>query len=294
MKIGLIGKFNKMHDEEYIARSLEMLGNDVIRINQTPDQGLIHRKIVLCRPELLIFTKWQTDKLGKDALERSKEWGMKTVCWLFDLYWDYEREYRIKNASYFRADYVFTTDGGHEGKWKEVGINHHCVRQGIYDKECFLLPPHNPEGIVFVGSENAFNLERNIMIDKVKTHYGLDFKWYGKHNTDHVRGTNLNELYRRAKIVIGDSVYSPYYWSNRVVETLGRGGFLIHKDVPGLKEEYPDLVTYDGTFEDLKEKIDYYMAHEEERLEIINKNFNHVKNNYTMDKKCKELLLWIK
>ena len=120
-----------------------------------------------------------------------------------------------------------------------------------------------------------------------------NFKWFGRKNTDELRGENLNEIYAKTKIVVGDSVYSPYYWSNRVVETLGRGGFLIHRDVPGIKEEYPDLVTYDGTMEDLLKKIDYYLSHEEERQEIIRKNFEHVRDHYTMDKKCEELITWL-
>lgn len=288
-KIAIIGKFSNLHDEEYIARSFEMLGHEVIRINQLWGASLIHRKIVLSKPEILIFTKWQADELGKDAIRRSKEWGMKTVCWLFDLYWGYEREFRIKTASYFKADYVMTTDGGHEKEWQQAGVNHFLVRQGIYDKECLLLPIENPQGIVFVGSENAFNSPRNNIIKKIKEQY-TDFHWHGRNDTNEVRGMTLNKLYSRTKIVIGDSVYSPYYWSNRVVETLGRGGFLIHREVEGLKEEYPDLVTYDGTFIDLQKKIDYYLTHEDERQEIIKKNFELVRSKYTMDKKCQILI----
>jgi spore maturation protein CgeB len=75
------------------------------------------------------------------------------------------------------------------------------------------------------------------------------------------------------------------------VETLGRGGFLIHQEVDGLKEEYPHLVTYKrGDLNDLKEKIDYYIEHEDERKALVVKNYEWVRDNYTMDKKCAELL----
>jgi spore maturation protein CgeB len=90
---------------------------------------------------------------------------------------------------------------------------------------------------------------------------------------------------------VGDSVYSPYYWSNRVVETLGRGGFLIHQDVPGLKEEFPFLVTYTkGDIVELKDLVEYYLVHEEERQDILKKNFEWVRERYTMKHKCQEIL----
>lgn len=289
MKIAFVGKFNKFHDEEYIARSFESLGHDVIRIEQSLDGGNIHRKIVLSRPDILLFTKWEYPKVIYDALAKSKEWNMKTVCWLFDLYWGYDREFRIKTASYFKADYVFTTDGGNDHKWKEARVNHKLVRQGISKDECYLDTIKDPQGIVFIGSENPLYPARTQRILELKKHYS-DFRWLGRNNTDAIRGKDLNKLYSKTKIVVGDSVYSPYYWSNRVVETLGRGGFLIHRDVPGIKEEYPYLVTYDGTYDDLRKKIDYYLAHEDERREIIRKNHKWVLDNYTMDKKCKELI----
>lgn len=288
-----IGKFTKLHDEEYIARSFEQLGFDVIRVEQSTQQTVIHRHIITRKPDILLFTKWEYLGIIHDAMSRGKSWGMKSVCWLFDLYWGYEREFRIKKSSYFKADYVMTTDGGNDSKWKEAGINHRTVRQGIYDKECVLYPVKDPEGIVFVGSENPCYPERTEVMIKLRDDYP-SFKWLGRIDTNAIRGTDLNRLYARTKIVVGDSVYSPYYWSNRVVETLGRGGFLIHRDVPGLKEEYPHLVTYDGTYNDLKSKIDYYLYHEDERLELVRKNFEFVKKNYTMDKKCNELLEYVK
>lgn len=294
LKIGLVGKFHQMHDEEYIARAFEMLGHDVIRIPQDGYVGEIHRKIMLCKPEILLFTKWEYPKLVKDAIAKSKDWNMKTVCWLFDLYLGYAREFRVKQSSFFKADYVFTTDGGHDEKWKELGINHQCVRQGISAPECFMYEPKSPKGIIFIGSENPYFPERTKMVTQIGKMY-REFSWYGHHDTNQVRGKDLNYIFARTKIVIGDSVYSPHYWSNRIVETLGRGGFLIHQEVEGLKEEYPHLVTYKrGDINDLKAKIDYYLEHEDERVAIVRKNFELVKEHYTMEKKCAQLISLLK
>jgi hypothetical protein len=287
MKIALIGKFDRFYDEEYIACSFEMLGHTVKRI---PETALTHQIIGMTEgfnPDVVLCTKLFCTE-PSTIIEFLKSKPYKFVSWNFDLYWGYPRENRLKTTPGFKADYVFTTDGGHDEKWKEAGINHKCVRQGISASNCYLAEG-TPSDIVFVGSHNALYPYRQQMLKFVKKNYPL--KWYGADNTNEVRNENLNKLYANSKIVIGDSVYSPFYWSNRVVETLGRGGFLIHPDVPGLKDEYPYLVTYKhGDFADLKSKIDYYLLHEDDPKELVLKNFEWVKNNYTMDKKCAELL----
>lgn len=288
MIIAFIGKFSNLHDEEYIARSFEMLGHQVKRIPQNTSVQDTEQVLLSSKPDILLYCKWEQSKELDKTIDALKRAGMKTVCWVFDIYFGYTRENFLKTKSYFKSDYVFTTDGGHDQEFRELGINHKCLRQGIYAEECKLLPfqPIEHE-IVFVGSDNPIYPERSNLVKELGAH------WVGKRDTNEARGMALNELYASTRVVIGDSWYSPHYWSNRIVETLGRGGFLIHRDVPGLKEEYPDLVTYDGTIEDLKKKIEFYKKNEYGRREVIHRNFEWVKNNYTMDKKCKELCEYI-
>jgi hypothetical protein len=288
MKIAFIGKFKKLHDEEYLARSFESLGHEILRIDERNNSTFINDNIEVFNPGLVIWTKLMVPD-PKKVREFTRKY--KTAAWIFDLYWGYNREYRITSHPAFTADYVFTTDNGHNEEFAKVGINHRCVRQGIYTPECYMETPKPEYDVVFVGSDNILNSDRQKKLSFIEQNYNL--KWFGRLDTNEVRGKDLNTLYSKSKVVIGDSVYSPHYWSNRVVETLGRGGFLIHRDVPGLKGEYPHLVTYDGTNDDLEEKIDYYLSHETERLEIVKKNFEWVKDNYTSEKKCQELLNYI-
>lgn len=285
MKIIFVGKFKLMHDEEYIARALEALGHQVLRVEQHVDFLEITNFVKSQKPDILLYTKWD---VHPELLRVCKLLGVKTVCWLFDLYFDYTREYQVKNKTFFKSEYVVTTDGGHDDQWKERGINHICVRQGIADDEAWMNDPNPDIDVAFVGSESPVYSERNSTMVWLSKNY--DFRWFGRKDTNEVRGERLNILFAHVKVIVGDSFYSPHYWSNRVVETLGRGGFLIHRDVPGIKEAYPHLVTYDGTLEDLRDKIDYYLSHETERREIVKKNFQWVKDNYTCQKQCQKLL----
>lgn len=293
MKIAIVGKFKRLHDEEYIARSFEQLGHQVMRIEQSKHwfdmKGMLER----FHPEMLLYTKWNRPVQLAPTIGLLRREGCKTVCWLFDLYFGYARENQVRVQPFFQSDYVFTTDGGHNPDFVNAGVNHQCVRQGIVKEECYVDQNLSHDyDVIFVGSENPYYTERTKLMYELRERY--NFEWFGRKDTNEVRNIELNQLYSRAKIVIGDSYYSPHYWSNRIAETLGRGGFLIHQDVPGLREEYPDLVTYKkGDIKDLYEKIDYYLSHEDERQEIIRKNFELVRDRYTMDKKCEELLQWL-
>lgn len=286
MKILYIAKFNKMWDEEYIARSFEMLGHEVGRVNEDTRPAQIKADIEYFKPDVLLFAKFR-QACAEEIINYCKAKGIKTVCWVFDLYWNYNREFQLKTPA-FKADLVVTTDGGNDEKWKERGINHVCIRQGIYRPECLIEEAEKEHDVVFIGTMNPYNKERNLILEQVNNDFS--FKWFGKRDDNEVRGMKLNRLFAKSKIIIGDSVYSPHYWSNRVVETLGRGGFLIHAEVEGLKEAYPHLVTYKrGDYEDLRKKIDYYLKNEKEREAIIKLNHKWVLDNYTCDKQCEKL-----
>lgn len=294
MNIAFIAKFSSWsYDEQNYASALERLGHNVYRVDDRYSlkdlMGMFEGPLAV-EPDLVIWFKFNVPG-GRELREFFKKKNIPTVCWVFDLYWDYGREGRLLTSEAFKADYVFTTDGGHDKEFKQIGINHQCVRQGIDKNGCHLLPFQAKDDVIFVGSENYLNKNRTLQLGFIMNTYKDKFRWYGKFNTNEVRNEALNDLFAKTKIVIGDSVYSPYYWSNRVVETLGRGGFLIHQEVEGLKEEYPDLVTYPrGDYTELKRLIDYYMTHEDERRAIIVKNHEHVKKHYLMEHKCQELL----
>ena len=56
-----------------------------------------------------------------------------------------------------------------------------------------------------------------------------------------VKMDNLNDLIASCKVIIGESIIHPYYWSNRIYETIGRGGFCLHAYHEGIENEYTSL-----------------------------------------------------
>lgn len=78
----------------------------------------------------------------------------------------------------------------------------------------------------------------------------------------------------------------------RAWDILGAGGFLMtnyQAEIPLYFEEGKDLVCFDGP-EDLKEKVGYYLEHEEERKKIARSGYEKVKANHSYRNRLQQIL----
>lgn len=78
----------------------------------------------------------------------------------------------------------------------------------------------------------------------------------------------------------------------RVWDVLGAGGFLLtnyQAEIPYFFEEGKDLVCFDG-IEDLKEKVGYYLTHEEERQAIAAQGYRKVKEQHNYIERIRQML----
>lgn len=81
----------------------------------------------------------------------------------------------------------------------------------------------------------------------------------------------------------------------RVMDVLEAGGFLISSYCPEtaeLFEEDKEIVMFKNP-EELIEKIDYYLVHDDEREQIAKAGHEKVMNCYTYDRKLKQLMDWV-
>ena len=297
-KIVYIGSFFNLWDEEGNAQAFESLGHKVFRFQEDEiDHIKALNEIEKINPDLVVHSKLKI-KVGRDQLMAQLRKKYPTVYWSFDLYLGYHRDRLVGTDPLFKSKYVMTPDGGHDEVWKKRGINHKLLRQGICKDFCYKgkVRSEYKYDVVFVGTENRLWIDRTLLCSALQMS-NFRFKWFGQFNTLQVRGHNLNDLYASAKIVVGDSVYSPYYWSNRIYETLGRGGFLIHLDIPGLRDEYKayeHFIPYKlGNLRGLTEKIEYYLKHPEERARIASQAQEWTIKNHTLERRCEQLFKYI-
>lgn len=296
-KICYLGNFTRLYDEEGIARSLEKLGHTVVRVAEQGYCALTPNEILKERPDFVLFAKLKIPMNWRQSFfDTMKANKIKTVCWMPDLFIGLGREKYIHSPEgFFKADLVLSPDGGHDAKWKEFGVNHKVLRQGIFDEECtagVVLPQLH--SIAFVGTHNGEFPYRQKLMTELLQHYGDMFHWFGKLSQYELRGRQLTNMIVSTKIIIGDSVYSPRYFSNRIFETCGRGGFIIHPNIEGLDEcyvPYKEFVPYDyGDFKGLFEKIDWFLDHPEERAKIAKAGQERTKKDHTLLNRCKQLM----
>lgn len=294
------GDFRKPYDTElFIARALRELGYNVVCKQEgkvfKQDITALMNDVKILKPILILFSKGKPMGNSEEFIEALKKEGFNTACWLFDLYFDLplDRGAGLRNKiAPFNSATIFSTDGGHDKEFAEMDIKKITLRQGIYEPEAILYDREKIHDIIFVGND-VFKT-RVKMLNHLASKYGKRFERFGHTPDKVVRNLPLNELYASTKVVVGDSQPSPRYWSNRIYETLGRGGFLLHPKVEGIEEEFIDgvhLVLYDrDNLEDLTNKIDYYLEHDDERERIRKQGFEHVKNNFTYKHRCIELM----
>jgi len=293
LKILYIGDFShEWQSEEYIAKSFESLGHYVKRIQETEveDSQIINESKE--GYDFLLYAKLRIQGDQKNVLENVK---IPKVCWFFDVYPETPRAKRLNQVWVQLSDYFFTTDNGHNDYYKEHGINHKCIRQGIFHCEAMdgVFDRKLKSKVFFAGALTHWFKPRQDFVDLLERTYKEDFK----RTRTTIRQIPLNNCIASAKVVVGHNISFPHYWSNRIYEMLGRGAFFITPAVDGLEKEFEDgkhIVCYeDNNWEDLKNKIDYYLEHEDEREKIRVAGVKHCRDNFTYKHRVKELLNYI-
>lgn len=318
MNILYIGNFSQRHcTEVHLAATLEGLGHTVERWqenNLSPNWVINTPSEIWDKCDLLLYTRTWGAYVTLDHLTQLRDRGIKTASYHLDLYVGLQREDGLDDDPFWRTDYVFTPDGNPKSAevFKAKGINHHYIKPGVFKDECELYEhdltePTLGNKVIFVGGGSATGdgpqyghkewPYRGQLLKFLKDTYGPHFSKYGWPE-ETIRDERLNKLYANSDIVVGDSLSlnfdHPYYWSDRVYETIGRGGFIIHPFIEGMQEEFVDgehLAFYEfNNWDQLKSKIDYYLEHSEEREAIRRKGHEFVKNNATYHNRMQQML----
>lgn len=162
-------------------------------------------------------------------------------------------------------------------------------------------------GITFEGlMENLIDrhvtvLEREEMLRVCRDYEG--FKLYtntkmipidGVHNCGIVNYyTEMPLVFRNSKININSTLRSIHYGIPlRVIDIIASGGFVLTNEQPDLWEFFEkdiSIATYYNMCE-LREKIDYYLSHDEERKKIIDNGMKIVKEQFDYKVLLKRIL----
>jgi hypothetical protein len=175
---------------------------------------------------------------------------------------------------------------------------------GVSEFECGggTSRPELASPVAFVGSwQGGYHVEHAHRQQLVKwlQRNRQDCVFWPKLRQHAVRGEALRDLYASVDVLVGDSCFAgriANYHSDRIPETLGRGGFLLHPAVEGVTDGtlYTDgehLRTWRvGDWEALRYLIDHYTAHPDEARQIGEQGRRHVLENHTYTRRMGQLL----
>lgn len=268
--------------EEHLIKSFDKLGHKIHRYDERDfNVQKITSFVKEVNADMFLYHKGG-DAIGvvvTQLVQLLTQLTCTKVCWYFDKVYGDRTHWMETIIPY--TDFVFLTDE----TWARRNnySNVYILRQGI-GKSADVIGDRYENDIVFLGSVYG---ERQKFVDGLREVYGDRFKIINdKFNED------LIDLCTKTKIFVAPLFpQDNFYWSSRIYMILGSGGFLIHPRLEGLKEEFSadELVTYrDGL--DLKEKIDFYLANDSERIRIQKAGHKKVIQDYTYDKRVESLM----
>jgi hypothetical protein len=308
MHVVYIGNFRPEHStENHVRQALEALGHTVATLQENDPTTWDHTRHV--EPShLLLWTRtgWEPPiphGVQFELLDRYQRAGIPTVGFHLDRWWGLEREHQVHTEPFFRCSLVVTADGGHDLEWKEAGVNHHWMPPAVSEFECRLgsFDDAYASDVAFVGSwRPGYHSEwthRPALIAHLDSWYGERFRCWPPDGQPAIRGAALRNLYASTRVNVGDSCLAGgqiRYWSDRIPETLGRGGFLIHPRVEGLGEHFRlghHLLTWDaGDWDSLRHSIEWALSHPDEREQIRFQGREHVLEHHTYTVRMRQLL----
>lgn len=330
MHIVYCGNFGEHNTETHIARALEANGHTVDRVQENSATAFVEAADrIVDLTDILLWTRtgWDWDRIFKSEygmevawgrqdqlLKRAKLLGVPTVAYHLDRWWDLDRVAQLSEP-FFSCDLVITADGGNDDRFKALGINHYWMPPGVSRAECEpgMFRDEFHSKLAFVGSwQGHYHKEhqhRFELVEWLRKNFRRDCAFWPKEGQPAVRGAALRDLYASVDVVIGDSCFagSPkgdYYWSDRIPETLGRGGYLLHPRVTGLSQhfnllEHDEPVTYDtghlavwdaGDWEALGDLIEWSLGSPDERRATARRGREHVIQHHTYEVRVQQLV----
>ncbi|KKL85155.1 hypothetical protein LCGC14_1957560 [marine sediment metagenome] len=148
--------------------------------------------------------------------------------------------------------------------------------------------------LCFIGSTDG--LRRKWLID-LQSMYKCKFVIVNRPGTpNEVRGIKMASIYAQSKIAINiqrRNFLNPDYFStsNRAYNAMGSGVFYINhalKNMELMWKEKIHCVTYDNTFNQLVQTIDYYLKHEKEREQIALAGQQNILEFHSLEKRVGE------
>lgn len=321
-RVVYIGNFVPPHStENEVSSCFRALGWDVQRVQEDqaahmPAERWTDVRAACTAADLVLYTRtWglpETQALG--LWNECAENGVPTASLHLDLFYglgspkgQLPRHEMPAHDPMFRTAYVFTPDGDHDDEWERDGVNHYWLPPAIGCDSCWDGTRDERWAgydVAFVGSR-SYHPEwphRPRLIDELARRFGEKFVHIsGETLGSALRGQALHDLYATVPVIVGDSCWvgtkppDTRYWSDRVYEVWGRGGFLLMPYIAALDQSlhtpdsYPGWDRFDD-FDDMEHVIRYWLDRPDERAVVGKQIVEEVRTRHTWSQRITEML----
>lgn len=292
--IAFIGNFKAGESTENMIRWAleERLGYDVEQLQENEVNLAAIRSAYAWNDALLwVKTPNWLQVTNREMEELLGELKIPSFSIHLDKFWGIpEREEQIGVHPFWKTKFVFTADGSAQDKFRNRGVNHIWMKPAVSEVYChpgWTWDMYRCD-VGFVGAKeyHAQYPFRRQLVEFLESTYKERFQ----HITG-LRGHGLNDFYASCKVVVGDCIFAgtPNYWSDRVPETVGRYGNLLHPLVEGL-----DIGTYVYDPQDLESLHNVIEAvleiPESVRRDVVQINAEAVKQKHTWTARMRWIL----
>lgn len=258
MQVAFVGNFNPPYSTECdIREAFQELGWEVVCLQENQVPFSVLQTAALCSDLLFWVGTWDDLFRLDDILDLRYQLvnkGIPSATLHLDTFWPTKRESRRWWAhSMFQMEHVFTADGDWNGNWRALGVNHYWLPPAVRRSACGLgrhRPGYFERDVALVGSngrgyhEDVWTYRRELVDHLVEMCERRSWQFLNPGGFDPKieRSGELNDFYATARVCVGDSLCvkreKARYWSDRVPETLGRGGRLIMPQIDALREQW--------------------------------------------------------
>ena len=308
-KVLLVGRGNKVLRTEYaIKNAFRYLGFSVkvfddIKLASWMGEALTNiffkRVLQKWRPDVIYFSK--ALHLYPETIDYASRF-CPTVMWYFDSHKAIDGQILDRAR---RVRYFFTVSRHDVKDFRAKGVRAFYLPQGYYLPEIpgTLSREESASEIAFIGNNHGdgYRLKFLKLLGKKYelTVWGKGWdalRGYCRVPDRRVFGEDYRAVCKNTKIILGLHSFlgmrsKAGTVSNRIWNTLACGGFLLYQEVRNfsLLRDGEHLVFFSGIM-DAKDKIEYYLLHEEERRRISSEGQREVLENHSYTSRVKEML----
>lgn len=283
-----------------IKYAFKRLGHEVLAVDAKTHPEFSHITAGEFRPDLVFCSR--TKALIRQV-EQIRQKSNPIICM-----WNTDTRPNINKYAHLfplikNCDFHFVPDAKTIPQWRRINSNTFWLPQGLQD-EVYGRPKEitNEErtkyscDVSFAGGlKHSAHKHRNQYLKAIEQ-MDVELKLWGCRGNPLIYNEEHNKMVSQSKINLCCSAFpgNGQYTSVRNYKILGAGGFALELYREGINEIFPEnIIKCYVDPEDLKEKVRYWLDHDEERRQIADMVYKWVHENATYTHRIRDALRYM-